>query len=130
MTQKVSIKNYPQVEINLNPVVPPLKSYKDRTKIDVRYCLVSPFAFVHIYWDSKIYEVVYEIEEPILDKEEERKKEEIILAMRNMVNYETIVEKNQKKMLEYIDKKFKMIALELDIEISYESYKKIYYYLV
>jgi flagellar protein FlaI len=33
-------------------------------------------------------------------------------------------------MLEYIDKKFKMIALELNIEMSYESFRKIYYYLV
>jgi flagellar protein FlaI len=130
MVQKISIKDYPQVEINLNPTIPPLKKYKDKTNIDVRYCLISPFTFVHIYWDDKIYELVYEIEEPILNEKEMKNKEEIITAMRNMINYETIVDKEQTKMLEYIDKKFKMIALELNIEMSYESFRKIYYYLV
>ncbi len=130
MMQKVSIKDYPQVEINLNPTVPPLKSFKDKSKINIRYCLISPFTFVHLYWDEKIYELVYEIEEPILNKEEMKNRQEIITAMRNMIDYENIVDKQQTKMLEYIDKKFKMIALELNIEMSYESFRKIYYYLV
>jgi len=130
MKSKVSVKDYPQVKINLNPAIPPLKSYKDKTNVDVRYCLISPFTFVHIYWDDKIYELVYEIEEPILNKEELKNKNEIITAMRNMINYESIVDKEQTKMLEYIDKKLKMIAVELGIEISYESFRKIYYYLV
>jgi len=128
--KKISIKDYPQVQINFNPVVPPLKKYKDKSRVDVRYCLISPFAFVHIYWDVKDYELHYEIEEPILNKAEQKQREDIITAMGNMINYESIVDKEESKMLEYIDKKFKMIALELNIEMSYESYKKIYYYLV
>ena len=43
---------------------------KDKTKINVRYTLISPFAFAHIYWDEKISELVYDIEEPILTQEE------------------------------------------------------------
>lgn len=130
MQQKVSIKDYPQVQISFTPAVPPLKSFKDKTKVDVRYCLISPFTFVHIYWDDKIYELVYEIEEPVLNETEEKHREEIITAMRNMINYENILDKEQTKILSYIDKRFKMIALELDIEMSYESFRKIYYYLV
>ena len=98
MVQKISIKDYPQVEINFNPSVPPLKKVKDKTKIDIRYCLVSPFTFVHIYWDSKIYELVYEIEEPILNENEEKIKTEIITAMRNMINSESIVDKREAKL--------------------------------
>ena len=45
-----------------------LKKIKDKTKIDIRYCLIAPYAFVHIHWDPAIYEVVYEIEEPILNE--------------------------------------------------------------
>ncbi len=130
MDQKTSIKDYPPVKIDFNPKVPPLKRFKDKTKVDVRYCLIAPFTYVHIYWDNKEYELMYEIEEPILDKQEEEFKKEIIETLRNMVNYETVVEKDQDKVLEYIDKKIKMIALELDLDIPYESYKKIYYYLV
>jgi flagellar protein FlaI len=123
------IKDYPRPDINFNPVIPPLKRIKDKTKIDVRYCLIAPYAFVHIHWDQKIYEVVYEIEEPILTDEELKKKDEIITAMNNMIDFETVIDKEKTKLLEYIDKRFKLLAIELGIEISYESYKKMFYYL-
>ncbi|MEK6833696.1 MAG: type II/IV secretion system ATPase subunit [Nanoarchaeota archaeon] len=123
------IKDYPRPKINFNPIVPPLKKIKDKTKVDIRYCLISPYAFVHIHWNPEIYELVYEIEEPILTEEEIKKKEEIITAMNNMIDFETVVEKERSKLLDYIDKRFKLLAIELGIEISYESYKKMFYYL-
>ena len=123
------IKDYPRPKINFNPVIPPLKRIKDKTKVDVRYCLVAPYAFAHIHWNPEIYEVVYEIEEPILTEEEKKHKEEIITAMNNMIDFETIVEKEKSKLIDYIDKRFKLLAIELGIEISYESYKKMFYYL-
>ena len=39
------IQNYPKVEIDFSPQVPPLKKVRDKTKIDIRYSLVSPFAW-------------------------------------------------------------------------------------
>jgi len=124
-----AIKDYPRPKINFNPIVPPLKRTKEKTKIDIRYCLVAPYTFVHIHWDPKIYEVVYEIEEPMLTADELKKKEEIITAMNNMIDFETVIEKERSKLLEYIDRRFKLLAIELGIELSYESYKKIFYYL-
>jgi len=124
------IQNYSRVKINFSPIVPPLKRIKDKTKIDVRYSVISPFAFVHIYWDPKIYEVLYEVEEPRLDETETKYKNQILTAIRDMINYDTIVEKDIEKLLDYIDKRFKIIAFELGLNMSYESYKKIYYYLV
>jgi len=123
------MQDYPRVEIDFEPKFPPLKKIEDKTKINVRYALISPFAFAHIYWNPKIYEVVYEIEEPILSKEEETYKEQIIVAMRDMINFDTIVEKGRDKLLDYIDKRFKILAAELGIYLPYDSYKKIYYYL-
>lgn len=125
----IGIKDYPIPRIDFNPVIPPIKRIKDKTKVDVRYCLVSPYAFAHIHWDPKIYEIVYDIEEPILNKEEKKYKEEIISAMNNMIDFETVVGKDRTKLLEYIDKRFKILAIELGIDLSYESYKKMFYYL-
>ncbi|MEK6898337.1 MAG: type II/IV secretion system ATPase subunit, partial [Nanoarchaeota archaeon] len=122
--------NYPQVKIELSPKIPPLKKITDKTKINVRYSLIPPFAFAHIYWDAKISELAYEVEEPILNEKEKEFKEEIISAMQNIINFDTIVEKDVNTLLGYIDQMFKVLLLELGIEISYESYKKIYYYLV
>jgi len=126
---KMKMQDYPRIEIDFEPKFPPLKKIQDKTKINVRYALISPFAFAHIYWNPKIYEVVYEIEQPILSKEEETYREQIIAAMRDMINFDTIVEKGRDKLLDYIDKRFKILAAELGIYLSYDSYKKIYYYL-
>ncbi|MCK5043822.1 type II/IV secretion system ATPase subunit [Candidatus Pacearchaeota archaeon] len=129
MAGKNKMQNYPRVAIDFSPKIPPLKKVEDKTKVNVRYCLISPFAFVHIYWNPKISELVYEIEEPLLNEKETAYKEKIIAAMRDMINFEGIIEKEKETLLEYIDKRFKILAIELGMEISYESYKKVYYYL-
>ncbi len=123
------ILKYPRPEINFSPQVPPLKKIKDKTKIDVRYCLISPYAYAHIYWDPKEHELVYNIEEPILNSDEKKYKEQLIESIRSMINFDIVIEKDLDKLLDYIDKRFKIVAFELGIQISYESYKKIYYYL-
>ena len=124
-----NINQYPRISIDFNPKIPPLQKVKDKTKVDVRYPLASPFTFAHIYWNPKIYELVYDIEEPILDEQEEQYRAEIIIAMRDMVNFDEVIEKDQENLLEYIHQRFKILAIELGMNLSYESYKKIYYYL-
>jgi len=123
------IQSYPQAQINFMPKVPPLKKVKDKTKINIRYAVIAPYAFIHIYWDPELFEVVYDVEEPILDETEQAYREQIIEAMRNMINFNTIIEKDTQSLLNYIDKRFKIIVFELGLNISYETYKKIYYYL-
>lgn len=66
----MDIENYQKIKIDFHPKVPALEKVKDKTKIDVRYCVISPFAFIHIYWDEKNFELVYDIEEPILNDQE------------------------------------------------------------
>jgi archaeal flagellar protein FlaI len=129
MAKKIGIQAYPRVEIDFNPKFPPMKKMKDKTQINVRYSLVAPFSFAHLYWDPKEFELIYKIEEPELDETEQKYREEITKAMKEVIDLEDIVEKNQDKLLDYIDQAFKTIATELHINIDYESYKKIYYYL-
>jgi len=125
----MGIENYERVKIDFHPKVPPLEKVKDKTKIDVRYCVISPFAFIHIYWDTKNYELVYDVEEPILSEEEKSYRDQLTTAIRDLINFEGIVEKKEDALLEYIDNRLKVLAIELGINIPYESYKKIYYYL-
>ncbi len=124
------IENYPRPKINFNPKIPPLKKIRDKTKIDLRYCLIEPYAYVHIFWDKKIFEIVYEIEEPPLNKTEKDYKDQIISAMENLIEFDAIVGEDLEKLLDYIDKRFKLLAIELGIIMSYDTYAKIYYYLV
>jgi len=124
-----AIEDYERVEIDFSPKIPPLKSVKDKTKIDVRYCLISPFSYVHIYWDSEENELVYDLEEPELTEKEREDRKKITHAMRNLINYEKIVKKSKEALLEYIDKRLRIIAMEMGIPLSYESFRKIYYYM-
>jgi len=123
------IRSYEQVEIDFHPKTAPLEKIKDKTKIDLRYCLISPFAFVHIFWDEKIYELSYEIEEPILTKQEKDYLDQLNSAIRDLINFEGVIERDELALLEYIDKRLKILAIEFGMDIPYESYKKIYYYL-
>ena len=123
------VMKYPRVSINFSPTFPPLKKSPDKTKIDVRYSLIAPFASVHIYWDSKAYELKYEIEEPLLDEKEESFKNQIVDAMRDIINFDAIVEKDQESLLDYLDKRFKLLATEFGMKMSYETYQKVYYYI-
>ncbi|MBW6442795.1 type II/IV secretion system ATPase subunit [Patescibacteria group bacterium] len=126
----IGIKDYPRPKINLLPEFPAVKKVKDKTQVDVRYSVIPPFAFIHIHWDPKIYEIVYEVEEPYLDDLEKGYREEILDAMRDMIDFEVIIEKETEQILGYIDRRLKIIAFELGINMSYDTYRKIYYYLV
>ena len=53
MTETMSLQNYPKIQVDFSPKIPPLKKLKDKTQIDVRYALIAPFAFAHIHWDEK-----------------------------------------------------------------------------
>ncbi len=130
MARTSNIQKYERVAINFNPAIPPLQKIKDKKTIDVRYFLIAPYVFAHIYWDPKKFEVVYEVEEPKLDEQETLYKERLVEAMRNLINFDTIIEDDREILLEYIDKRFKILATEFGMDFSYETYKKIYYYLV
>lgn len=127
--EKNQIENYQRPQLNFDVKFPKLKREKDKSKINVRYTLIEPFAFAHIHWDPKISEVVYDVEEPILDEQEKQIRREITAAMRELVNFQSIIEKNQEELMDYIDKMFKMISIELGLNISQETYEKIFYYL-
>jgi flagellar protein FlaI len=125
-----SIKDYPRPKINFEIVFPQIKKIEDKTKVDVRYALVSPFAFAHIHWDPKEMEVVYEVEEPNLNVKEKQYLLEIISAMKDLINFNEIIDNDKEKLLDYIDQMLKVLATELGMNIPNESYNKIYYYLV
>jgi len=125
----MGIESYEKIKIDFHPKVAKLERIEDKTKINVRYSVISPFAFVHIYWDERIYELVYEIEEPILTEQEKIYREQLTSAIRDLINFEEVIERNEEALLEYIDKRLRILAMEFGFDIPYESYKKIYYYL-
>ena len=129
MVEKTSILKYPKPKIDFSPQIPLLKKIQDKTKIDVRYCLIAPYAYAHIYWNAEEHELFYEVEEPTLTPKEESFKNNLVEAIRNMINFDSVVKNDLEELLEYIDQRFKILAFEMGMNLSYESYEKIYYFL-
>jgi len=118
-----------KLSIDLRPQVPPLPRLADKTKVDIRYALISPYAYAHIYWNSKISELVYELEEPILDEDEEKMRQNIEEGMKEVVNINILTEKTTEAIIEYIRKTSQVVISELNLKITEEAYKKVFYYL-
>jgi len=118
-----------KIEINLNPRIPALPKIEDKTKINVRYTLISPYVSVHIYWDKKEKELIYFIEEPILNDKEKQLLKTLERSLGEMINVNVLIDKTTDAMIEYIEKTSRLLIEELSLTINEESYKKIFYYL-
>lgn len=118
-----------ELEINLNPGIPALPRFEDKTKVDVRYALISPYAFAHIYWNKEASELIYELEEPLLTENEREMLEEIERSMREIININVLVERTPEAMIAYVSKTAKLLISELNLKVNKEEYKKISYYL-
>ena len=117
------------VTIDLNPPIPSLPRLRDKKQVDMRYMLISPFANAYIHWDEKINELVYELEEPLLNEHEQEVLQQIEAAMLELINVNVAVEKTIEATIEYIDKTARLLIEELNIKIDSESYEKMFYYL-
>lgn len=117
------------IVINTNPTIPALPKFDDKKKINVRYMLIPPYASAHIYWDSNIGELVYDIEEPLLQDYEKEALEKLENAMLELININVAVENTLEATTEYVDKTARLLISELNLRIGKETYTKIFYYL-
>ncbi|MFH1823225.1 MAG: type II/IV secretion system ATPase subunit [archaeon] len=115
--------------IDFNPEIPAITQLKDKNKINVRYSLIAPYATAHIYWNKKIGELVYEVEEPILDDKEKQILEKVEHGITELINFNVVLEKSQEALLSYLNKMAKVILSELGKKLSEESYSRIFYYI-
>jgi flagellar protein FlaI len=110
-------------------LVPPLRDFPDKTKVNVRYPLVAPFCYAHIFWDSKNSELVYEIEEPQLNEFEKKYCDELILAIREAINFEFVVANDNVVIQKYLNQMLQILVYELGLDLLPQTYEKIYYYI-
>jgi len=117
------------IKIEFNPRIPPLPKIEDKTKINVRYTLISPYVSVHIYWDQNEGELIYDVEEPNLTEEENGILKTLESNLLGIINVDIIIQKTTDAMIEYIDKTSRLLIEELGLKVPDESYKKIFYFL-
>jgi flagellar protein FlaI len=118
------------MKINFNPRVPSIPKSQDKTKINVRYMVIDPYVSIHIYWNAKFGEVIYDVEEPLMNSEENVNLEKIENAIREVVNIDLLdKQKTAESLVDYIEKTSRLIISELALEISEESFSKMFYYM-
>ncbi len=120
-------REYPNIVIN--PEIPQLPKFADKTQIEVRYVVLSPFVSIYIHWDEEKGEIIYEIEEPILNETEKKILPQIAQGMTEIINIGLVENKNHEALLEYLNKLARILISELGFNLNYESYSRIFYYL-
>ena len=114
--------------IDTNPEMPTFPEV-EREKINFKYPLLKPYAYAHIYWDEKLKELIYRVEEPELDSNE--KKILILLedGIRELINISYLSLGKGEKIIEYLEKNIKVLLNELRVAPSRESFLKLMYYI-
>ena len=117
------------IKLNLNPPIPSILKEDDKSKIDVRYMVISPYVSIHIFWNHQTKELNYEAEEPLLNDADRANLEKIAQSMREILNVIFVTEKDMESLTGYIDKTARLVISELGMKIDEESYKRIFYYV-
>jgi archaeal flagellar protein FlaI len=113
--------------ININPKIPHIYSEEDKTKINVRYGLLPPFSYAHIYWNNSKQDLVYELEEPKLEDSEKEILIRLEKSIREMINFSENLDNGQNQ--ENIRLLMKKSIKNLNIKLEESSLNNIFYYL-
>ena len=122
-------KEESQFKINFEAKKPVLADVSDQTKLDLRYGLVIPYAYAHLYWDEIHGEVIYCVEEPNLDIKEKEILNTLEQGVQELIDISFINVDDKEVLIEYLEKNAKVLLKELGIVISRNSYLKLMYYI-
>ena len=76
--------------LDLRPKVVELPPFEKKKDINVKYPLIPPYAYAHIYFDEKENELIYNVEEPPLDENEKELLSLIQLGLEECLDYAVV----------------------------------------
>ncbi len=97
--------------------------------VNIRYPLIPPFAFAHIFIEKGSGEIVYNVEEPKLSEVEIELLKLVKLGLEETLNISFVGNIKRDKVIEYLEKSTKSILSELGAKVTIDSYQKIMYYV-
>jgi len=100
-----------------------------KTEVDVRYPLLEPYAYARIFWDQQSRELVYKLEEPKLELNDQRVLNLLEEGIKELLNISFLSTSEGETIIEYLEKNIKSLLDELRIKLTSESYSKIMYYI-
>ncbi|MBN1386497.1 type II/IV secretion system ATPase subunit [Candidatus Woesearchaeota archaeon] len=116
-------------KIDLRPKLISIPPFENKKEIDIRYPLIAPYAYAHIYWDNTQNELLYEVEEPQLSDTEQQLLKLIKLALEEMINVSFINSLMEHKVISYLEKNVQSILTELGTKVTKKTYLKAMYYI-
>ncbi len=119
----------PLFQIDTRPRVITLPDIKDRTSINIRYPLIPPYAYAHIFWNEITGELLYNLEEPVLDETEKEVLHLLMLGLEEMINISYVNASKKGALIQYLEKNVQSILLELGTKVSETTYLKLMYYI-
>lgn len=119
----------PEFFIDLRPRFVKLPDISEKEKINIRYPLLPPYAFAHIYWDNTVKELLYSVEEVLLTDTEKELLKLIQLGLEEMINISYAYASKSELIIKYLEKNVQSILAELGAKVSKQSYLKIMYYV-
>jgi flagellar protein FlaI len=125
----LKVGEVPPFHIDMRPKLIKLPPFKEKEKIDIRYPLLPPYAFAHIYWDKKNNELVYHVREPELNETEKEILRLLQLGLEEMINISFVRAKKTHVIIEYLEKNVQSILAELGTKVSGDTYLKLMYYV-
>jgi len=111
------------------PLLPDIKLIGDKTYLNVRYPLIAPYSYAHIFWDEKHKEIVYRIEEPKLTKHEKDVLNFLEEGIKELINISFIGVKGGETVIKYLEKNINVLLSELGVKVPKDSYLKLMYYI-
>lgn len=118
-----------QFKVNLKQQMFELPTIKDKTKLNIRYPLIAPFAYAHIFWDEKTHELIYQIEEPVLNADEQRVLAILERGIEELINISFIAIKSSDVIIKYLEENMKVLLNEYRIKINKTTFLKLMYYI-
>ncbi|MEM7822734.1 MAG: type II/IV secretion system ATPase subunit [Candidatus Aenigmatarchaeota archaeon] len=101
---------------------------KDEKKVDITYPLLEPWASVRILWDEKDKKLKYHVIEPELTESEKKLFMQLSKALSEKIDTSMDVI-DKEKLIDYIERKFKEVLVELKIKLSAKVWLKFMYYI-
>lgn len=121
-------KEESEFQIEITPELPKFEDVR-KEQVDIRYPLIAPYAYAHIYWDEENKELIYSIEEPELSVREKHILNILEDGIKELINISYIGAQKGQTVIQYLEKNLKVLLNELRIKLSRESYLKLMYYI-
>ncbi len=106
-----------------------LQKAADPSQIDVRYPLLEPYAYAKIFWDTNKKELVYNVTEPKISKDDGEIFSKVMKGLMEIVDVELSTIKNSESAISYMETYIKKIVSEYGLNLTRGQYVKLLYYV-